>query len=141
DPYAWLGILQSRIFSHLIGVQLAAADIAARSYEVGIIESTPTPNLCGGALAHLAAVARACVDLKRALDTANEISHVFQRPALLQVAGNTLVERAAAWGRRLAEAEAQLAAHQQEIDDIAFRLYGIEGEDRRAIEEGAGPHP
>ena len=32
--------------------------------------------------------------------------------------------------------------NQREIDDIAFRLYGIEGVDRRAIEEGvAAPTP
>jgi hypothetical protein len=32
----------------------------------------------------------------------------------------------------------QVAEYQREIDDIAFRLYGIEGEDRWAMEEGSG---
>lgn len=81
-------------------------------------------------------LALACVELKRDLDRANETSHVFHLPALLQVAGATLAERAAAWARRVAETEAQLAANQREIDDLAFQLYGIAGEDRRAIEEG-----
>jgi hypothetical protein len=53
----------------------------------------------------------------------------------------TLAERAAAWQAHVAATEAQLAANQREIDDIAFQLYGITGEDRRAIEAGAAPPP
>jgi hypothetical protein len=56
----------------------------------------------------------------------------------LQVPGATLADRIASWNARLAETERQLAEHQREIDDIAFRLYGIEGEDRRAIEAASG---
>ena len=45
-------------------------------------------------------------------------------------------------GFSVGEATSQLAENQREIDDIAFRLYGIEGVDRRAIEEGvATPTP
>jgi hypothetical protein len=46
-----------------------------------------------------------------------------------------LAERISAWQARVADAERQLAEHQREIDDIAFRLYGIAEEDRRAIEQ------
>ncbi len=77
----------------------------------------------------------ACIKLKRNLDTANETSHVFQLPALLQVTGESLAQRIAAWQAWVVEAERQLESHQREIDDMAFKLYGIEGEDRRAIEE------
>jgi hypothetical protein len=83
----------------------------------------------------LGELALQCVELKRNLDRANEISHVFHLPALLQCPTGTLAERSAARAQRVAATEQQLAAHQQAIDDIAFRLYGIEGEDRRAIEQ------
>jgi hypothetical protein len=98
-------------------------------------------------------LAHVCLDYKRSLDTTNETSHVFHLPALLQVGanlafaqsaeagrsqGSPLRERVAAWQARVAEAERQLAEYQREIDEIAFRLYDIEGDDRRAIEEVIG---
>ncbi|MEO8285042.1 MAG: hypothetical protein ABI670_01235 [Chloroflexota bacterium] len=76
--------------------------------------------------------------MKRSLDTVNDTTHIFILPALLQVGGNTLAQRAGAWQVRVNEANGRLAEYQREIDDIAFRLYGIEGEDRRAIEESLG---
>jgi hypothetical protein len=79
-------------------------------------------------------------NIVRGLDTATETSHVFQLPTLLQASGDTLAARGAAWAQRVAGAEQQLAAHQHEIDDIAFTLYGIAGDDRAAIEAGAGGH-
>ncbi len=67
---------------------------------------------------------------------------VFHLPALLQSPEGTLAERVASWRSRVGEVDKQLAENQREIDDIAFRLYGIEGVDRRAIEEGvATPTP
>lgn len=83
-------------------------------------------------------MALACADLKRDLDRVNETSHVFYRPALLQVPGAMLAARVTAWEAQVGATEVQLAAHQREIDDIAFRLYGIEDEDRRAIESSHG---
>ncbi len=141
QPSIWLGLMQSRVFAAMLGLQLSAADAAARSYEVGIIQKTPVPDLRGPDADPLGELARDCVDIKRNLDTANETSHVFQRPALLAVSGKTLEERAEAWEAKVEEAEARLAANQREIDDIAFRLYGIKGDDRRAIEESLNLTP
>lgn len=114
--------------------------MAFGSYEVGVIQRTPVPDLDNPQGARLGELALACVELKRDLDRANETSHVFHLPALLQVAGETLAERAAAWAVRVATAETQLAAHQGEIDEIAFALYGIDGADRAAIEDVGGNH-
>lgn len=79
-----------------------------------------------------------CLDVKRQCDTANEISHVFHLPALLRTNAETLGERLALWQDRISGSKRRLAEHQREIDDIAFRLYGIEGEDRRVFEESLG---
>jgi hypothetical protein len=112
--------------------------VAFGSYEVGAIQRTPVPDLSGEQGIKLGELARSAVDLRRSLDTANETSHAFHLPALLQVPGATLAERAAAWQARVADAERRLAEHQREIDDIAFRLYGIDGEDRKMMEAEAG---
>ena len=112
--------------------------MAFGSYEVGVTQRTPIPDLLGEDSKRVGGFSLASVSLKRNLDTATETSHVFHLPALLQSLGVTLADRASAWQRRLDETAATLAEHQREIDDIAFRLYGIDGEDRRMIEAGAG---
>jgi len=87
-------------------------------------------------------VALSSLNLKRSLDTVSETSYVFHLPALLQAPEGTLAERVASWRSRVGAVDKQLAENQREIDDIAFRLFGIEGMDRRAIEEGvATPTP
>ena len=127
-----LGLCNSLAFMLLLSLQMAFG-----SYEVGVIQRTPIPDLDNPQGARLGELALACVELKRDLDRANETSHVFHLPALLQVAGETLAERAAAWAVRVAAAETQLAANQGEIDAIAFALYGI---DRAATEDEGGNH-
>ena len=125
-----LALMNSQLFAYFIDMQMSFG-----SYEAGVIQRTPVPDLDNPDGARLGELALACVNLKCNLDTANELSHLHWLPALLQSAGDTLAARAAAWQGRVEASEAQLAANQREIDDIAFRLYGIEGEDRRAIEE------
>lgn len=135
---ALLSLSNSQAFQSLVEIQLAAADAAARSYEVGVIQRTPVPDLAPEDTERLAALARRAWSLKRSLDTRNETSHAFTLPALLQAQGGTLVERAGAWAARVAEAEAELARIQAEIDERCFDLYGIGEADRRAIAEGFG---
>ena len=130
-----LALSQSRAFQALIQLQLAAADAAARSYEVGVIQKTPVPEFGLDALV-LAEHARQAWSIKRSLDTATETSHAFWLPALLQGLGSTLEQRAAGWNEKLAWGQRALESIQTEIDDIAFRLYGISDEDRRAMEQG-----
>lgn len=141
---ALLAVTSSHPFQAALAVQVAAADAAARSYEVGVLGSTPVPStgvLTGPDGATLALCAQRAWSLRRALDTITETSHAFHLPALLQVEGPTLSDRAAAWSARVAATEAELATIQREIDDIAFRLYGIDGEDRARIEAESGAAP
>jgi hypothetical protein len=73
--------------------------------------------------------------LIRELSTSDETSHLFRLPSLLQVPGGDLAERIASWQLRVSDTDRQHAENESEIDDIAFRLYGIDGEDRGAMEE------
>jgi hypothetical protein len=129
-----LAVVNSSAYRAVLALQLAAADAAARSYEVGVIQRTPIPHLTPDDKPTLATLAHRAWSLKRSLDTRNETSHAFTLPALLQVPGVTLADRTASWNSRVADTERQLTETQREIDDIAFRLYGIEGEDRASLE-------
>ena len=111
-------------------------------YEVGYVRSVPIPLIAATDKSRLEQCAKTSYELSRSLLTTSNTSHVFCLPALLQITGGTLTTRITAWQALVADADRQLAEHQREIDDIAFRLYGIEGVDRRAIEEGvATPMP
>src|SRR6185369_8585181 len=55
-------------------------------------------------------------------------------PALLQLNNITLAERSTLSNSEVNQAQSQLAGYQQEINNIAFHLYGIEGTDRQAME-------
>jgi hypothetical protein len=115
-------------------VRLLAREELAQSFEVGIIQSMPVPHLEGLDTSVLATQVAMCFDLNRALDTANETSHAFTLPALLQVRGDSHGERAAAWRERVVQIQAGLAYHQRAIEEMVYRLYGIPDHERRAIE-------
>lgn len=126
-----LAILNSRAFRELVQAQMAFG-----SYEVGVLERTPIPasfvlQACG-----LDLLARRAWSLKRYLDTCIESSHAFALPALLQVAGNSLIDRAKSWEQRTGAGERELDTLVAEIDNHVFRLYDISNDDRQLIEQG-----
>lgn len=140
DPTALLAlaaITNSAPFGALVSLQLARTELA-QSFEVGLIQQTPVPNLEPADREALSDLAGRAWSLKRGLDTRTETSHAFERPALLQVPGSALTERASEWIARLATAQAVLANIQGEIDDRCYALYGISEEDRVSIERGFG---
>ncbi len=127
------GITNSRLFRALVELQMAFG-----SYEVGVLQRTPVPDLTPEDEAALANLARRTWSLKRQLDTINPTSHAFALPALLQVETGSLLTRADAWNCHAADALTKLDRLKAEIDDRCFALYGIDGEDRRRIERGFG---
>lgn len=130
---AYLSIANAQSFRALVGLQMAFG-----SYEVGVIQRTPVPDLSPADEAALATLARRAWSLKRGPDTRTETSHAFVLPGLLQVGGDTLADKAAVWSEHIREVETELAAIQAEIDERCFEMYGIDEEDRRAITEGFG---
>jgi hypothetical protein len=128
-----LAVLNSDPFAKLVEVQLAAADAAARSYEVGILSTTPAPKIDPVSEATLAGLAERAWTTKHGLNGGECTSHVFLLPALLATPGSTLVGRAATWSARVRTIEETVAAIQAEIDDLAFRLYGLDAADRAAL--------
>ncbi len=125
---ALLALTNSRAFGLLVSLQLAAADAAARSYEVGVIQKTPIPPLTTDH-SSLATLARRAWSLKRTLDTIEETSHAFALPAALRPRLGDYDPPAI---------EAELTRIQAEIDTIAFELYGFSEADRAAIPASQG---
>lgn len=125
---ALLALVNGRAFRLLVALQMAFG-----SYEVGVIQRTPVPDLTPAQRAQLAALARRAWSLKRSLDTVTETSHAFLLPLALRQAQ---AERLGTFDPPAIEAE--LARIQAEIDDIAFDLYGFSAADRAAALGGAG---
>ncbi len=123
---AYLGLVNSTAYRGLLSLVTAFG-----RREVGYVGSIPIPR----GLNLLGTIASRCLDVRRSIDATSELSHVFLLPALLQTTGDTLTTRVASWQARVSEIERELAANQDEVDQIVFRLYAIDGEDRRAIED------
>lgn len=121
---ALCALVNSRAFGYLVSAQLARTELA-QSYEVGLIQQTPVPNLSEESTISLARMARRAWSLKRSLDTSNETSHAFLLPRGVN-RETTAVDVAAV--------ERELANIQTQIDGLTFGLYGISGEDRATIE-------
>lgn len=134
---ALCAILNSGAFGALVAVQLARTELA-QSFEVGLIQQTPVPDLGPEETAELANRAHRSWSLKRRIDTRTENSHAFLLPALLQVDGDALMARAHSWDQVTSAAQTELDALSAEVEDHAYRLYGISAEDRKRIEQGFG---
>jgi len=144
DHWSTCAILNSNAFIGLLHLLMPRGSYGGQTlkYEVGYVRSVPIPLIATTDKSRLEQCAKTSYELSRSLLTTSNTSHVFCLPALLQVTGDTLVERIAGWQARLDDTQRRLADCQRQIDEIAFRLYGIDGEDRRAIEEGvATPTP
>ena len=137
-----LAVGTSKVFRFLVGVQLAAADAsrsgAAHSFEVGVIQRTPFPEMEEADRATLAALARQSWARRASLDTVVETSHAFVVPALLQVNSGTLASRTEGWCQRRSAVYNELAEIQTKLDELCFKLYDVDQDDRRAIVNGFG---
>ena len=117
---ALLTITNSSAFRLLVELQMAFG-----SYEVGVIQRTPVPDLTSESTATLATFARRAWSLKRCLDTVTQTSHAFVLPALLRVSGSSLNQRATIWTAKVTAIETELAQIQTQIDALVFDLYDI----------------
>jgi hypothetical protein len=134
---ALCGVVNSVPFGSLVAVQLARTELA-QSFEVGLIQQTPVPVLDSQDTAKLASLAHRIWSLKRLLDSRTENSHAFSLPALQQVAAVDLKGRAEAWANHASTLQAEIDALSSEINDHAYKLYGISAENRQRIEQGFG---
>ncbi len=126
-----LGLFSSVAFDFLVKIMLGRFEYP--QFDGGTLNITPVPELNNQYGNRLGDLASACIDIKQGLDTVNEVSHIFWKPALLQCHGESLNIRLSDWQIRQNKAESQLAKYQSEIDEISFQLYDIVGNDRETI--------
>ncbi|MBA3822789.1 MAG: hypothetical protein H0X24_02650 [Ktedonobacterales bacterium] len=116
--------------------------MAFGSYEVGVIQRTPIPDIPAAEDETLAALAREAHDMKRERDRDEEITHPFTMPALVRLRHlPTLADAVQTLSHEDAMRVARLAAIQHEIDDTAFRLYDISNADRKTLEGDPASRP
>ena len=125
DLWGILGIMQSAHFAHLVSLQLAAADSAARSYEVGVIQRTPIPGTASpDDLSELGRLAYSLWANKRSFDTFQELSHAFVSPWI-----GAGPDALSAYEASLTRAHARLLSdesqQQARADCITERLFGF----------------
>ena len=128
DLMFFLALFNSLVFRYLGSLSLGLAGEGRKSYEVGLIIRTPVPVIDVTSSKDLSRLARKAWSLKRSLDTVNETSHAFLLPAVIQ-------EQTGSFQPETIEAE--IFASQQQIDDVVFGLYGMEGHDRLEVEQWA----
>ena len=132
---ALAAVMNSSAFRLLVALQLARTELA-QSFEAGLIQTTPMPDLSSTEMYMLAGLARRAWSLKRDLDAATETSHAFALPSLLRVEGKTFTARSVAWTEYVSSTEADLVKIQTNIDERCFVIYGIDESDRRGVTEG-----
>jgi hypothetical protein len=125
---AFAALFNSTVYRGLVALQMAFG-----SYEVGVIQRTVVPRWTDEARDELGAFAIRAWLTKRSLDSVSSTSLAFLRPALLADAKGGLAVRAATWAARVRTSEETVAALQADIDDLAFRLYGLDDADRAAL--------
>jgi hypothetical protein len=138
EHWQMLAILNSRAYLGLLRILMSrggANSGQTATFEVGYVTSVPQPVPDAIVGARLSCLARAAWSTMHRLDSRTENSHAFVLPALLQMEGECLADRAAAWNALAATSAVELAAVQCEIDDLCFGLYGIDETDRQSIDE------
>jgi hypothetical protein len=132
----FLAVLNSVVYSGLLGLQMAFG-----SYEIGVVQKTPMPDSFGEFAIPLGIRAHRAWAEKRSIDVSQETSHAFLLPSLLTELDESLAERSTSWSARVRSSEQAVDTIQPEIDDLAFRLYGLDEADHAALTAACGTEP
>ena len=111
------------------------------SWEVGVIKRLPIPQTTSVQRERVSSLAKAIHDAKAAWDEGNEISTHFRVPWLLwtDLAEATIPIRLDRLEAKEKGDEARIQGLYAELNDDAYRLYGIPGKSRELLEESMGP--
>jgi hypothetical protein len=125
DDLAWtIGLLSSRICTFLLSLSQGRTGDAAQ-FEVGLVKRLPWPQPDKGTQDELGSLALASFRATVTLKAYRETSHYFVLPPALVCAGSTLANRLSSWTQELANVKGLLKSHQERINEIALRLYGV----------------
>lgn len=113
------------------------------SWEVGVIKRLPVPEPGPAQRKRIAELAQMLHDAKAGWDTGNETSTRFERPRLLRdgLAGLDVATRLDQLAEDEATEEARIQRLYSELNEEAYKLYGISDTTRLLIEETMGERP
>lgn len=137
DLLAICAVGRSTVFDHLFKVALGR--LGFPEFVVGVLQKLPFPSLTASQAHQLSSLARQGWLLARRAHTRLEESHSFVLPALLQVVGDTLAERAMNWLALGSCRETEFSEIQCLLDDVCAGLFGLSIQDRERIESGVAP--
>lgn len=133
---AWLSLGNSLALDFLVKIAMGRG--GHPQFDQGDLKLMPYPRANKNQLEALIRLGTQCLTLEKTIATSCEVSMCGVLPALFQVTGMSLADRIANWKTRIAEVEREETEVQKQIDEIVYQLYGIEGDDRQAIEEFVG---
>lgn len=130
-------VTNSLPFYALVQTLVARIDLAV-AFEVGLIQSVPVPTIAGNERRMLSGLAEELTGLRGRLSAASEVTHVFDLPASVRCGTNSISHGASEQRIAVSALARRIRDNQRKIDELAFTLYGISDEDRRAIEMSFG---
>ena len=112
------------------------------SWEVGVIKRLPVPQPVARQHERVGTIAREIHDAKAAWDECNETSTRFDRPWLIRDHTRlSVAERLERVSRHEVAEEARIQGLYEELNDEAYKLYGIPDDTRATIEDTLGERP
>ncbi|MDI6877460.1 MAG: hypothetical protein QMC96_11885 [Methanomicrobiales archaeon] len=136
-----IGLAQSSAYSYLINLQVAAADAAARSYEVGIIQKTPMPEINVNQKIHLTCLITQILKIKREIEKTNELNHLFNYPPYIQCKNESITKTVDQWALFINNSINEGNIIQNQIDEISFNTYGLCDSDKNLIRKASSNRP
>lgn len=128
-----LGMTNSRVFDFIFKLSLGRFEYP--EFISGILQKLPwaQPNNVQRDL--IARSALTIFNTRRSEDTTNDIGHFFCLPTLIQFTGTTLGSRFEKWISWLNSNTDNVEVWQNEIDNLAYEIYGVSETDRIVIEQ------
>jgi hypothetical protein len=134
-------VVNSSAFGYLVAVQLGSVGTQlAQSFEVGLIQNTPTPTLEGCELHKLAQLAQRSWSTARRLDEHRETAHPFLVPRLAASESQALRLRASSVVEEIERTIAASALLEAEINERVLAAYGIAHDELNMTSDQAPSH-
>ena len=127
---AYIGLL------HMLMPRGGAGGGQTLKYEVCYVRAVPIPNMDAESIEILSALAEAAYRLRYECEQHNECRRLFSLPSycLPAASGQSLQQCLSEIVETKSRLDRRLGDIQRKINDVAFRLYGIDGNDRHVLE-------
>ena len=124
DLLCVLGMLNCSLYQLFISIGVGAVEGAARSYQVGLVQSLPWTNISRNYRSEIASLAHRSVDSRRVLDTFDETTTSFVRCCS---SATSLIESSSYIQDSCQRAIDDILSNYHELDRVVETLFGVTG--------------